>query len=632
MIVSEVTAFLKRTPPFDLLDEDTLRTAAAGMQLEFHPKEQVIFCQNGPAAEHLSIIRNGEVKIFVRTNEGEDVMVEYRGPGDSFGLLSIICGDVSRNNIVATEDTSCYLIRNETVLDLMKRNPAVAEFWYRFLLKQLVHLTYTEIHERTLLYGGGDKMLFTNTLKDLATKQVITASQDISIREAAEIMALHKISALVLLDPEGFPVGMVTDRDLRNKVVAKGRSPDAQVSDIMSIALIKSEARDYCFEALLKMIRYNIHHLLVVGRGRISGMITNHDLMMLQGTSPLSVARDIEHQSSIDGLVPAAKRINRVISVLVREGAKANNITRIITEINDRLLKKIIEITEARLGKPPVSYCWIVYGSEGRKEQTFRTDQDNAIIYDDAGERAEDAQKYFSEFALQMKDALERCGIPACTAGYMASNPRWCQPLSVWKKYFSEWINQPTPEAILLSLIFFDFRPVHGNLLLAEQLRAFLGHEAKNKKLFLAHMAGIVVKNRPPLGLFGRFRTEKTGDLHGTLNIKLNALCPIVDAVRLSALEMRVYHASTLERLHELRGRFSTVSEFGDDLEQAFEFLMSLRLRHQFAQIQEGANPDNFINPHNLGVLERKLLKESFKLILRVQEAAKSQYGAGMSL
>ncbi len=630
MVTEDAFTLLKKTPPFSFLDDGALKEITKTISMEFHPRGQTILHQHGPAAEHLHVIRSGAVKVFVRTNEGEEVLVDYRSEGDCFGLLSFVCGDISRDHIEAVEDTTCYLIQKETVLGLLKTNAQFCDFWLRSMLKRLVDLTYREIHDRTLLYGGGDKLLFTNILDDLATKQVITASENITIREAAQIMADCQISSLVLLDQDGLPSGMVTDRDLRNKVVARGRDINGRVGDIMSVTIIKSEARDYCFEALLKMIRYNIHHLLVVGKGELKGILTNHDLMMLQGTSPLSVAREIENQNTIDGLIPVSKKIDKTVSLLVREGAKAGNITRIITEINDRLLKKVLEVTEARMGLPPRSYCWIVFGSEGRKEQTFKTDQDNAIIYDDADSGGEEAAAYFREFGVRIKDGLLRCGFPACKADYMASNPEWCQPLSVWKKYFSDWINRPTAEAILRSLIFFDFRPVHGDVLLAERLRAFLGHEIRDKELFLAHMAGHVVKNRPPLGLFGKISCEKKGVNQGKLDLKINGLSPIIDAARLSALEMKVYNTSTLERLMELRDRSGTVSKFSRELEQAFEFLLTLRLRHQFDQIQRGLDPDNHVNPACLGTMERTQLKESFNIILTVQEAVLKKYGSLM--
>ncbi len=632
MITHETVTFLKQTPPFSCLDHAVLASMVKDMSLAFHPKGSTILRQNGPAAEHLCIIRSGTVRVFIRTNQEEEVLVDSRSQGEFFGLRSFLFSDVSRDTIVALEDTSCYLLKKETVLGLLRTNAAFSEICLRTLLKRLLDMAYKEMRDRTLLYGGGDKLLFTNVLGDLATRKVISASEDISIREATEIMANHNISSLVLLDNSGLPSGMITDKDLRNKVVSRGRDTATRVGDIMSVTLIKAEERDRCFEALLKMMRYNIHHLLVVNKGELKGILTSHDLMMLQGTSPLSVSREIENQDTIDGLAFAAAKISRIINILTKEGAKASNITRIITEVNDRLLKKVLEITETRMGRPPASYCWITFGSEGRKEQTFKTDQDNAIIYEDLPGGSDEVSQYFSEFCIRMKDALALCGFPPCSADYMASNPKWRQPLRVWKEYFSNWIQNPTPESVLRTLIFFDFRPIHGDLLLAEKLRAFLGHTVRDKDLFFAHMAAAVLKNGPPLDLFGRINCEKKGKHQGRFDIKINGLSPIIDAARLSALEQKVYHTSTLERLAEVKDRCRTLGPFSDDLEQAFEFLMSLRVRHQYQQLQAGDEPDNFIDPQRLGSLDRAMLKESFKLIVRVQEALAKKYGPWMTL
>jgi len=627
-MIDDVRMFLKQTPPFNFVDDTVLANIMKDVSTAFHPRGQVILRQNGPAAEHLTIIRSGAVKVFVRTKEGEEVLVDRRTAGEFYGMRSFLFGEISMDTIVASEDTSVYLVHKETVLGLLKSNAEFSEFCLMSLLKRLIHMAYKEMNDRTLLYGGGDKLLFTNVLGDLATRKVVTALEDVSIGQAAEIMANHSISSLVLLDERGLPSGVITDRDLRNKVVSRGTDITGRVGDIMSVTLIKAEVRDYCYEALLKMMRYNIHHLLVVGNGELKGILTSHDLMMLQGMSPLSLAREIESQDTLDGLVLAATKINRTIILLIKEGAKSSTIARIITEINDRLLKSVLKITESRMGPPPVGYCWIVFGSEGRKEQTFKTDQDNAIIYEDQGTRVDAAARYFGEFSIQMQQALARCGFPPCSAGYMASNPMWCQPLSVWKKYFSNWINIPTAEAILRSLIFFDFRPVHGNTLLAEKLRAFLGYEIKDKIPFFANMASALVSKRLPIDVFGKFKCEKKGVHKGTFNIKTTGLSPIVDAARLSALELKAYYTSTVERLAEGKDRSCIAGQFSGELEQAFEFLMSLRLRHQYEQIKEGSSPDNFINPQCLGTMERTMLKESFKLIKTVQEMARKQYGS----
>src|SRR5574340_984511 len=245
MITADTISFLNRTPPFSFLSGSVLAALASRMSLELYLKGRTIHCQNGPAADHLAIVRSGTVKVYVRTNEGEEVLVDYRTSGEFFGLLSFACGGISRDTVTAEEDTTCYLLEKELVLDLLRTDAAFADYCFRTRLKRLLDLTYREVHDRTLLYGGGDKLLFTNVLADLAVKNVITAPENASIRDAARIMEKHKISSLVLVDDQGLPSGLVTDRDLRNRVVAKGRDLSGRVGDIMSATLIKAEARDY---------------------------------------------------------------------------------------------------------------------------------------------------------------------------------------------------------------------------------------------------------------------------------------------------------------------------------------------------------------------------------------------------
>lgn len=622
---------LQRTPPFSSLEQADFETMAAELTVAFYPAGHIIIRQGGPASEHLAVIKTGKVKVFLTTNEKEDVLLDHRGPGGSFGVLSLIWGDRAVVSVTAVEDTTCYRIGKETVMRLMSRNAAFSEFYLRFYLKRLVDMMHRQIQERSLLYGGGDKILFTHRLSELMAKEIVRTRSDISIRQAAELMARHKISSLLLVDEAGLPTGIVTDRDLRERVVARGRDGSEPVSSIMSVTLIKSDAKDFCFEALLKMVRFNIHHLLVASGGELTGIITNHDLMMLQSTYPLAIARDIENQRSVEGLALAQRAIDRLIAVLIREGARASTITRIITEVNDRLVRRLLEIVEERLGPPPVSYCWIAFGSEGRKEQTFRTDQDNAIIYSDpAPGEAEGAARYFGDLARSMQDALSRCGFPPCPANYMASNEQWRRPLTAWKDYFRKWISKPTPEAVLFSLIFFDFRPVYGNTLLAENLRATLSHALKGQNLFLTHMAAIALQNRPPMGAFNRLQVERKGPHRNTLNIKINALTPIVDAARLAALQAHLYTTSTLDRLRELEGTDSVVAPYARDLEQAFEFIMGLRLQHQYHRRQDGAEADNFLSPDALSALDVKTLRESFRLIKNVQSEIKDHYRAWM--
>lgn len=376
------------------------------------------------------------------------------------------------------------------------------------------------------------------------------------------------------------------------------------------------------------MIRYNIHHLLVVDGGRLKGIVTNHDLMMLLGTSPISLARDIESQQTIEGLLPAAGKTNELIGLLLKEGAKASNITRIVSEIHDRLIKKILQIAEKEFGQPPLRYCWIVFGSEGRREQAFKTDQDNALIYEDPQTEKEEsaARTYFTVFSAFVRDGLLKCGFPRCPANYMASNPEWCQPLKVWKRYFSMWVYSPTPDAVMKSLIFFDFRPLYGDFGLAESLRDSLSSLLEGQMIFLGYMANMIIKNTPPVGFFKSFIVEKGGEHKDELNLKVKGIAPLVDMARLFSLEKGLREISTIERLSALREKHTIVKEFADELGHAFEFIMLLRIQHQFEQIESGNEPNNFINPNRLSNLEKRMMKEFFNLITRMQDIIIERY------
>ncbi|MGE5172505.1 MAG: DUF294 nucleotidyltransferase-like domain-containing protein [Betaproteobacteria bacterium] len=628
MILEDVVVFLQKVPPFQFLDDDTLQAVARNLSMEFYPKDMIILRQDGPPSDALRIIKKGGVKVSMVSEDGDEVVIDYRSEGDTFGFLSLVGRDRVRSNVTAVEDTICYLLGKEMLLKLLDSQHSFTEYFLKSHITKYIDRTYSEMQNKSIFYGGSDRLLFTTRIGDMAVKEVISTQEDTSIRDASQVMSENRISSIVIMNANNLPTGIVTDRDLREKVVAKGRSVSEPVRNIMSTTLIRVDARDYCFEAVLKMIKYNIHHVLVIREGKLAGVITNHDLMMLQGTSPLSLTKDIESQQTIEGLVPVSKKINSIVGLLLKEGAKASNITKVITEINDRLVRKVLECVERKQGPPPVPYCWIAFGSEGRKEQTFKTDQDNALIYADPASNAEAdaAREYFSAFAEHARDSLLQCGFPLCPANYMASNPQWRQPLRVWKKYFSTWIATPTSDAVLNSLAFFDFRPMYGELSLAETLRDDLNSLLKDQKVFLGYLANMAIKNTPPIGFLKSFVVEKGGEHKDELNLKIKGLAPLVDIIRLFALEKGIRETSTLERIETLRSRHTIVEEYADDFEQAFEFIMLLRIHHQYEQISSGEVPDNFINPNRLSNLEKRSIKEAFQIISKVQDLIIERY------
>jgi CBS domain-containing protein len=628
MIIEDVVEFLKHVPPFQFLDEAALTDLAFQMSMEFSPKGTNILRQGGSASKYLYVIKKGGVKVFRRAGSGEDSVIEFRGQGDLFGYLSLFGNDKSRASVQAVEDTTCYMIKREAVRLLIDRNSAVREFFLKSFLNIYIDKTFEEMYARSLYFSGGDKFLFTTSVGEIAATDILTAPQDISIRNAASMMCENKISSLVIVDHENRPVGIITDRDMRGKVVARGRDVNESVSNIMSYPLLRIDANDYCFEALLRMIKYNVHHLLVVRDGALSAIVTNHDLMILQGTSPLLLAKDIEGQQDIEGLIPIAKQITNVIGILIKQGARAGNITRVITEINGALVRKILDIAERKFGRPPIQYCWIVFGTDGRKELVFRTEQENGIIYADPAttHQADEAKKYFSVLTAFARNSLIQCGFSRNLDGFSASNPQWCRPLRDWKKYFAEWVASPMQERFTIDGGVFDFRGAAGDFSLPEQLREALTSTIRSNEEFLSFMARRAVEDRPPAGFLKTVVVEKDGERTERFNLESRVLAPIVRIVRLFALEQAIKETSTLDRINLLKDRHCIVREYGEEIAHAFEFIMLLRIQHQLEQKGSGREPDNFINPDRLTNLQKKTIKEAFNLVRHIQDSIIERY------
>jgi CBS domain-containing protein len=625
-IIEDIVEFLKSVPPFEFLSNEVVNSVTVKAFMEYFPKGTHILIQDGAPSEFLYVIKKGGVKVYRRI-ENEEVVIDYRSEGDSFGFVSLMSGDKSRANVVAIDDTICYLIPKATIKELIDRYPEVRDFFVRSFMNIYLDKDYRKEHSRKAITHTVDKILFTTPVEEVATKNVVTVSENTSIRQAAKIMCEKSISSLIVTNDQGIPIGIFTDKDLRIKVVASARNVDEPVKNIMNHPIIKIDATDLCFEAIVRMLKYNIHHLLVIKNGEINGIITNHDIMRLQGLSPTAIVKDIEIQQTVEGLINATKQINNIIGNLISQGAKASNINRIVTEINDRIVRKIIQFAERELGQPPLPYCWIVVGSEGRKEQTFKTDQDNALIYADPPQSEQEAvHKYFIEFTNYIKENLLKCGFPPCPDDVMASNPKWCQPLKVWKKYFSQWRYTLKDENINLANMFFDFRGIYGDFLLKESLRDYLLHIVKEQKGFLEYLASLAVRNHPPLGFFKTFVVEKSGEHKDKLNLKIKGIAPIVDIIRLFSLEKGVRETSTLERIEALRSKHSVVRDHADEIIYTFEFLMLLRIRRQYEQVLKGNMPDNFIDPEILTNLEKKLLKDTFQLISRLQNILVDRY------
>jgi CBS domain-containing protein len=626
-ITESVAAFLEKIPPFEFLTPVELRLLARATSLEYFPKDSVIIAAGDRASESLYIVQKGAVKLGLRTQVGKELVLDMRSEGEVFGLLSLMGRDVARLDVVAVEDTFCYSIGAEDAQEMLARHREVSDYLLRTSLTRYMDRSLNELRTQVNLMGNAEQLLYSLSVADVVRHEAAVCAATATVREAARMISQASSGAVFVVGGEGRAVGVVTDRDFTRKVVAGDVSADASVTAIMSNPVTSVEGGERVFQALLMMLGRNIHHILVTDQGRPHGVLTSHDLMLLQGKSPLSLARHIEQQQTLSDLATAQKRVGDLLPLLMREGARASHITRVVAELNDRVIAKILELAEKKLGTPPVPYCWLVMGSEGRREQTFKTDQDNALIYADPQEgNREPVSKYFAAFADFVADALERCGYPRCPGGYMATNPRYRLSLSGWQGTFDIWLEEAEYHATEDALILFDMRPVGGDTGFYDRLWSRIAERMETAGFFKSILAAITISRKPPLGFFRTFVVERTGEHKEELDIKSYGTGPIVDAARLFALDAGVHQTNTVDRLSALQAAGYLEGTTLTDMREAFEFLTLLRLENQLHQAREGQALNNYVSPRKLTHLQKGLLREAFQTVARVQSVIDSRY------
>lgn len=626
-----VLRMLRATLPFSEVSEAERCEMARRCTIDFLPKGNLLLEEGVTPVEDLFLVQKGGVRLFHRSEDGQDALVDFRGEGQSIGGVALFSGDVATVSAETVEDSFLFKFPKDAFLALVERNPVVGKYFLQTFNNGFVSKAFDEMRGRgDAAPGDSGVFLFHERVGALMQGPPVAIEMGKSIRQSARLMVERRIGSLLVYDPSGDYVGIVTDKDLR-KTIAVGMDCEAPIETIMSSPVETVESNEVCFDALIRMMTKNIHHLAVTVRGDVAGMITSHDIMVIQGKSPMSLFREISSQNSLDGLPALAKRIPVVVRTLIEEGAKAGNITRMITVLNDLVLNTLMRLLLESFGPPPLPFCWMVMGSEGRREQTFKTDQDNALIIKDTDDEviARAAEYYFTAFAERATAHLAECGYPLCEGDIMASNTRWRKPYTVWRGYFDTWMNAPEPEPVMRAAIFFDFRCGYGHRGFAEELRNHLVVNAPKNEIFLHYLASNCLETRPPLSFFRNFIVEKDGEHKNRLDIKIRGLAPVADFARVLALRHGVRETSTLDRLDALRSGEFIPDELYTDAREAYEFLMQLRLVHQLQQLERDEPPTNHIDPRTLSDLEKRTLKEAFGVIGKLQAFLKDCFHIG---
>jgi CBS domain-containing protein len=457
-------------------------------------------------------------------------------------------------------------------------------------------------------------------------REPITCPPETPLRAVITRMREHRIGSMIVTDPQARPVGIFTLRDLADRVNLSSDAMEQPISELMTRELYTVAPTSTVYEAALAMLRRGIRHLLVVETGRLVGIVSEKDIFSLQRVSMSQLAGAIRDANDIERLVEFAHEIREHARKMLGQGVAPEPLTQFIASLNDLLTQRIIDLEFGPLQANGERSCWIALGSEGRYEQTFYTDQDNAIIFCGSGDD-EALRERLLPCADRVNRALDRCGFPLCKGNVMAGNPRWCLSLDEWKHRFANWIDSGEPQALLHGAIFFDFRALHGDAALAHALREWLMNHAAETPRFLHQMAQNALQNRPPLGVFRDFVTSDDGGHPGTIDLKLHGATLFTDAARIYSLAARIPHTSTCERLRRCAGVRNVPQEEAHAWVDAFLFIQTLRLKQQHHEHMLGNPLSNHVDPERLNLMERSALKEALRLARMLQSRLALDYG-----
>ena len=615
----EIRDHLNRFPPFDALPEETLDSIAGQVEVAYFKAGTDILLY-GADIHELHYVRSGAVEIYRRHGELYNRLSE----GDIFGQAGLLRSNKVRFPARAIEDSLIYFIPAPLFAQLCEQYDHFADFVEAEGQSRLKSAVESQ---------GKASDLMQIKVRTLISRQPVCASRDTPVQQAAQLMTEQSVSSLVILDSGeagASMVGILTDRDLRTRVLAVGLDSATPVSQVMSPNPITIQADDSVFEAMLSMLRHNIHYLPVVQRRRAVGMINLSDIIRYESQSSLYLVNSIFNQPDVAGLQGLLPDLRGTFVRMANEQATAHMIGSAMAGIGRAFTQRLLELAEQKLGPPPVPYCFLAAGSMARDEQLVVTDQDNALILDDRFDPAlHDA--YFAELAKFVSDGLASCGYTYCKGGIMASNRQWRQPLKVWRDYFSQWIDKPNPQTLLNSSIFFDLDGVHGEIDLAENLKELLAEKASNSPAFLAAMARNALNRTPPLGFFRTFVMETDGQQKHIINLKGRGTAPLTDLIRVHALACGSKAQNSLERLDAIAKTKLLQPEAISQLRYALEFLSMVRIRHQANAVAEGREPGNYIEPEKVSASDRHNLKEAFQVLSNAQKFLRFRYPAQSS-
>ena len=601
--IEAIIGFLQSVHPYDTLPQDELaRVATSFSRREYAAGEEVY--HSGEPLRGLYLIKRGSVEV----QEPSGQVISLLGPRNSFGERGLARDGLAVTSARVTEESVLLLLPVPEFRWLIATFPAFERFFSR-----------GRGHDAR----GAD--LTTQKVGDLMARKPVVVGPHETVRAAARLMRDARVSSLGVVEDGRF-LGIVTTRDMTNRVLADGLDPSTGVAEVMTPDPISLRPESLGSDILHIMLEHRIGHLPVVEGSTLVGMITQTDLTRFQAVSSAQLVRDAATADSVAEMAAVTARIPRLLVQLVGGHNAHEVVTRLITDIADTVTRRLLAMAEAQLGPAPVPYLWLACGSQGRQEQTGVSDQDNCLMIDDGA--TDDDMAYFQALAKIVSDGLDACGYVYCPGDMMATNPQWCQRVGVWRSYFRKWVQTPDPMAQMLASVMFDLRPIGGQASLFRDLQQETLEMASRNSIFVAHMISNSLKHTPPLGLLRGFATIRSGDYKNHIDMKLNGVVPVVDLGRIYALIGQLEPVNTRARLEAAEGAGVISVSGARDLMEAYDLIAQTRLESQARLVRSGRKPDNFLAPSDMSDFERSHLRDAFVVVRTMQSAVGQTRGA----
>ncbi|BCD86158.1 cyclic nucleotide-binding protein [Pseudomonas solani] len=618
--------FLQKFPPFNQMESAHLAYLVENCLLRFYGRgESIIKPSDGPV-EHFYIVKQGRV-VGERPHSakrGTETTFEIAG-GECFPLAALLGERATRTEHLAGEDTFCLLLAKPAFVRLFALSGPFRDFALRGV-SSLLDQVNQQVQLRAVETLGAQYSLDTRLI-DLAVRQPIACPPQMPLRDAVRLMHENQVGSIVIVDEQQRPQGIFTLRDLRRVIADACADLGQSIAELMTQEPFHLPPDASAFDAAIAMTERHIAHVCVVDDGRLRGVVSERDLFSLQRVDLVHLARTIRHAGRVETLAALRNDIQRLVDSMLAHGASSTQITHIITLLNDHTVCRVIELAIEALGDPGLPFTWLCFGSEGRREQTLHTDQDNGILFEarDAAEAAAIRGRLLP-LAERINQDLATCGFELCRGRIMASNPELCLSRQEWSRRFAGFIREATPESLLGSSIYFDLRTVWGDRESCEQLRREVLAQVADNRLFQRLMADNALRQRPPVGRFRDFVVARKGAEKDTLDLKVQGLTPFVDGARLLALAHGIDSCNTLERLRQLVAHEVIDAQDGAAFEEAYHFIQQTRMQQHQQQARQGLPFSNRLDPDSLNHLDRRILRESFRQAQRLQASLALRY------